>query len=182
MKRIGGKENWKGQKKKNVQDKRQRFQEEGDYNETLKYKEIPLENATYLKWRMNGRTIPGQEPKAAVLEQTTRIIIYWFRDKCFKDFLHFVSSQSIHPANLQLVRSCPDRSISLACITTWISSWGKENVSIIAYLNYWWQSACPYVKTATRTYVNSSRAWQVTFKKNKKTQVPLLPRINSSSL
>lgn len=38
-----GERKWKRTKKKNVQDK------EGEYNETLKYKEIPLENATYLK-------------------------------------------------------------------------------------------------------------------------------------
>ena len=67
----------------------------------------------YLEGRMNIRTIPWQKSKAAIFNQITGIIIYRFRHKCFKNFLHFLPSQSIHPAYLILKRSNNNFFISL---------------------------------------------------------------------
>lgn len=59
-----------------------------------------LQEVTNLEAWMKFRTIPRQEPKAAVLHQIPGIIIYRFWNKCFKYLLHFQPGQSIHPAYL----------------------------------------------------------------------------------
>lgn len=57
-------------------------------------------NPANLQARMKDRSILRQKPKAAVLNQIASITMNRFRNKCFEYLLHFLPSQSVHPAHL----------------------------------------------------------------------------------
>lgn len=56
--------------------------------------------STNLQAWMDVWVIPRQKPKTAIFYQITGIIVYRFRNECFKYLLHLLSSQAIHPAYL----------------------------------------------------------------------------------